>query len=250
MKIGIIGLGNLGRALLTGLINTGIPPSDIHVCEISELVAEIGEKFKVHATGDIDDVFSRCDVIFLTVKGHVFAEIAKNVTQPVSPSKTVVSLMAGVGFDTLYSQIGQCRIVRAMPTLAISSNDGIIGYTEAPAEVEALFSSLGYAFKCSPDEIEKVMAFSACGLGFAAYLIDAFMKAGQSLGFSDNDSEEIAKITFRNAVDRGDFEETVKAVATKGGATEQGVLHMDGCDTYKIISEAMKKAYGRMTAFL
>lgn len=243
MKIGIIGLGNLGRALLAGLINAG--PFDISVCEVPGLVAEIGEKYGVYATSDIAEVFTRNDVIFLTVKGYVFAEIAKNIG-PVSMEKTVVSFMAGVQFETLFSQIGQCSLVRAMPTLAISSNDGIIGYTKAPAEVENIFRGLGYAFLCAPDEIEKVMAFSSCGLGFAAYLIDAFMKAGQSLGFSQKDSEEIARITFRNAVDRGDFEGTVKAVATKGGATEQGILHMDGCYTYDIISGAVKKAYERM----
>lgn len=246
MKIGIIGLGNLGKALLSGLIKTNILSADISVCEISEFVTDINEKYGVYATNDINDVFNRSDVIFLTVKGYVFSQLAENIIKPVPATKTIVSFMAGVQFDTLYAQIGQCNLVRAMPTLAIASNDGIIGFTNAPAEVETVLRSLGYAFRCEPDEIEKVMAFSACGLGFAAYLVDAFMKAGQSLGFSQNDSEEIARITFKNAIDRGDYEATVKAVATKGGATEQGVLHMDSCDTYGIIQEAVKKAYERM----
>ena len=246
MKIGIIGLGNLGQALLTGLINTGKKPSDISVCEISELVPEIGEKYGVFATGDIDEVFTRSDIIFLTVKSYVFAELAKKVTQPVSAKKTVVSFMAGVQFDTLFSQIGQCNLVRAMPTLAIAANDGITGYTNAPPEVEEIFRSLGYAFECAPEEIEKVMAFSSCGLGFAAHLIDAFVKAGRALGFSQKDSEEIAQITFKNAIDRGDYEGTVKAVATKGGATEQGILHMDDCGTHNIVADAVRRAYERM----
>ena len=246
MKIGIIGLGNLGKALLTGLINAGTLPVDINVCELSELVPGIGEKYGVCATSDIDEVFACSDVIFLTVKGYVFAEQAKNVTQPVSADKTIISFMAGVPFETLYSQIAQCKLIRAMPTLAIAANDGIIGYTEAPSEVEKIFHILGYAFECAPEEIEKVMAFSACGLGFAAYLIDAFKMAGQTLGFSQKDSEEIARITFKNAIDRGDYAKTVSSVATKGGATEQGILHMDSCDTYNIISGAVKKAYERM----
>ena len=246
MKIGIIGLGNLGRSLLAGLVNSGVESSDISVCELSGLVQEIGEKHGVFATSDINEVFSHCDVIFLTVKSYVFAELAKELSQPVSDDKTIVSFMAGVSFDALFSQMGQCRLVRAMPTLAIATNDGIIGYTKAQPEVEKLFHSLGYAFECAPEEIEKVMAFSACGLGFAAYLVDAFKKAGEKLGFSEKDSAEIALKTFQNAIDRGDFEATVKAVATKGGATEQGVLHMDACDTYNIIAGAVNKAYERM----
>ena len=246
MKIGIIGLGNLGKSLLAGLMNTGTAPADISVCELAELAPEISGKHGVFATSDINDVFLRSDVIFLTVKSYVFAEQAKNVAQPISADKTIVSFMAGAPFEVLHSQIGQCSLVRAMPTLAIAVNDGIIGYTKAPERVEKLLHCLGYAFECAPEEIEKVTAFSACGLGFAAYLIDAFKAAGEKLGFSQTDAQEIAKRTFQSAIDRGDYETTVKAVATKGGATEQGVLHMDACDTYNIIADAVKKAYERM----
>ena len=90
------------------------------------------------------------------------------------------------------------------------------------------------------------MAFSSCGLGFAAYLIDAFAEAGAKLGFSADVCEQIAAQTFRNAIDRGDWSNTVKAVATKGGATEQGILHMDASDVYGIVAGAVQKAYDRM----
>jgi len=91
------------------------------------------------------------------------------------------------------------------------------------------------------------MAFSACGLGYAAYLIDAFAVAGEEMGFSIEDAANIASLSFRNAVDRGGFKATVKAVATPGGATEQGVNYMNECDVHGIVVTAMEKAYARMT---
>jgi pyrroline-5-carboxylate reductase len=91
------------------------------------------------------------------------------------------------------------------------------------------------------------MAFSACGLGYAAYLIDAFAVAGEMLGFSIEQAAHIAKLTFNNAVDRGSFKETVKDVSTPGGATEQGVIYMDACNVHGIVAEAVRKAYERMT---
>jgi len=97
-----------------------------------------------------------------------------------------------------------------------------------------------------PENIEKVMAFSSCGLGFAAYLIDAFASAGGAMGFSADISAHIAALTFKNAVSRGNFRETVSSVATPGGATEQGILHMDECGAYEIIAAAVQKAYDRM----
>ena len=246
MKIGIYGLGNLGRSLLSGLTGAGVLKDDISVCELPELVGGISDTFGVFATGDINELFSRSDVVFLTVKGYVFAEQGKLVAQPVSQDKQIVSFMAGVPFEAIYEVLGDCRLVRAMPTLTIATMEGVIGYTKAPQMVEDIFHSLGYAFECAPDDIEKVMAFSACGLGFAAYLIDAFKKAGQELGFSNKDAEQIAKLTFDSALARGDFENTVKSVATKGGATEQGILFMDANDTQNIIAGAVKKAYERM----
>ena len=155
--------------------------------------------------------------------------------------------MAGVSFEKIISLIGNVRLVRAMPSLAIASCDGVIGYTAAPAEIRDIFNKLGYAFETTPENIEKVMAFSSCGLGFAAYLIDAFANAGQSMGFSPETSVRIAAQTFRNAVERGGFRETVRAVATPGGATEQGVLHMDENNVYGILERAVQRAYERMT---
>ena len=250
MKIGIIGFGNLGRALAAGLIKSGCSGAgDIFVCEkfpAVRLIAE-SEPFFAHAAEDVNLTISNSDVIFLTVKQNVFEELSSIINRDFLTGKTVVSFMAGVSFEKILSLIGDVRLVRAMPSLAIASCDGVIGYTSAPSDVQEIFDKLGYAFETTPEDIEKVMAFSSCGLGFAAYLIDAFAGAGASMGFSPEVSAKIAAQTFRNAIDRGDFRETVRAVATPGGATEQGVLHMDASGVYGILAQAVQKAYERMT---
>ena len=250
MKAGIIGFGNLGRALAAGLIKSGCAgPGDIFVCENAPEVRSLAEKapYSARASGDVNYVISETDVIFLTVKSYVFEEISPSIDRGLLAGKTVVSFMAGVPFDKIFSLIGEVTLVRAMPSLAIASCDGVIGYTKAPDTVADVFSKLGYAFETEPESIEKVMAFSSCGLGFAAYLIDAFAAAGQLIGFTSETAARIAGITFRNAVERGGFRDTVKAVATPGGATEQGILQMDESGIYDIVAQAMRKAYERMT---
>ena len=247
MKIGIIGFGNLGRSLAEGLLKSGVAAGDICVCEkVTEVRDAAHAKYGVHVTDDINVAVASSVVVFLTVKSYVFEELAPTVDRSLLSGKTVVSFMAGVSFDKIYAQLGPVDLVRGMPSLAIAACDGVVGYTKAPAAVEALFHKLGYAFEAAPEDIEKVMAFSSCGLGFAAYLIDAFAAAGEKMGFSPDVCARIAGQTFRNAIDRGDYKNTVKAVATKGGATEQGVLHMDASDTYGIIAGAVQKAYDRM----
>ena len=248
MVIGIIGFGNLGRALASGLIKSGVSSSEIIVCDNSSeaLATAVGE-YQTGASGDAGYVINKADVVFLTVKSHVFETLAPSIERGLFEGKTVVSFMAGVPFEKIYSLIGEVELVRGMPSLAIADCDGVIGYTKAPAAVAELLSKLGYAFEAEPEDIEKVMAFSSCGLGFAAYLLDAFAVAGQAMGFSEETSVNIAAITFRNAVERRDFRNTVKAVATPGGATEQGVMHMDASHVHDIIAAAVRKAYERMT---
>lgn len=249
MNIGIIGFGNLGRALASGLLTSGCARTDnIYVCESSPEARALAanEPYRVHATDDVNSVICDSDVIFFVVKSYVFEEMAANIDRQSLTGKTIVSFMAGVSFDKIFSLIGEVRLVRAMPSLAISVCDGVIGYTKAPPEVESIFHKLGYAFETDQEGIGKVTAFSGCGLGFAAYLIDAYALAGQTMGFSPETSAHIAALTFRNAVSRGDFKNTVKSVATPGGATEQGVLHMDECKVYDIVAGAVRKAYDRM----
>ncbi|MDR0489846.1 MAG: NAD(P)-binding domain-containing protein [Oscillospiraceae bacterium] len=251
MRIGIVGFGNLGRALASGLTKSGCAAGGIFVCDNSPDARALAEKdYRISASEDINFVFGSADVIFLTVKGYVFEELSAAIKRQGLVGKTVVSFMAGVPFGKIYSLIGDVALVRAMPSLAIAECDGVIGYTKAPAAVAELFSKLGYAFETEAENIEKVMAFSSCGLGFAAYLIDAFAAAGQTMGFSPETSARIASLTFKNAVARGGFKETVKAVATPGGATEQGIKHMDESSVYDTVAGAVVKAYERMANLL
>jgi len=249
MNIGIIGFGHLGSALASGLVRSGVAGNgELTVCDNSHAALEAAKAPPINAvvSQDVNYIIENSKVVFLTVKKQAFEELAAAVDRSLLSGKIIVSFMAGVKFEEIYRLIGDVTLVRAMPSLAISTCEGVTGYTVAPPEVADIFNKLGYAFETEPDNIERVMAFSSCGLGFAAYLIDAFAEAGQTMGFSKEEAINIATATFRNAVDRGAYFETVKAVATPGGATEQGVLHMDDSRVYKIIAEAVNKAYKRM----
>jgi len=249
MKFAIIGFGNLGRALASGLIKSGCArEGDLFICEKSPEARAVAENapYNAYASDDINHIIDLADAVFFVVKSYAFEEMSQSIDRQVFTGKTVISFMAGVTFDDIYSRIGEVSLVRAMPSLAISVCDSVIGYTAAPPEIAEVFHKLGYAFQTEPGNIERVTAFSGCGLGFAAYMIDAFAAAGQTMGFSPETSAHIAALTFKNAVVRGNFRETVNAVATPGGATEQGVKHMDECGVYDIVAQAVRKAYERM----
>jgi len=250
MKFAVIGFGNLGRAVASALVNSGSAGAgDIYVCDKSQeaLALAKAQPFNAHVTDDVNQAIKDAKYVVITVKGYVFEELSAVIDKDAFDGKTVVSCMAGEQFEKIYSLIGDVDLVRAMPSLAIASLDGVIGYTKSPPELAEIFKKFGYAIETEPENIEKVMAFASCGLGYAAYLIDAFAVAGEKMGFSIETAAEIAGLTFKNAVDRGGFKETVKAVATPGGATEQGVVYMDESKVHDIVAQAMRKAYEKMT---
>gem|GEM_PF-512264 len=261
MKFGIVGYGNLGKAVAAALIKSGdVTAQDICVCDKTETSLSIAEKehFRVYTTDEINGLISCSDVICLVVKGYVFEELSKVIDKQALKGKLVISFMAGVTIEKISSLIdigvggdignggicdSGCDIARAMPSLAIAKNEGVIAYTKIPAKVASIFSKFGFAFEVEEENIEKVTAFASCGLGFAAYLIDTFKEAGRAMDFPPDTAALIAALTFKNACDSGDFRNTVKAVATPGGATEQGINHMDACDVHGIVAQAMQKAY-------
>jgi len=248
MKFGILGFGNLGQALATGLIlSDSAGAGDIYICDSSPEVRLLGENdFCSPTTDDVNVVIANSDILFLTVKSHVFEALADKIDKRKLAGKTVVSFMAGMQFEKLQPLVGDVTLVRAMPSLSIASCEGVIGYTKAPLAVVLVLKKLGLAIETAPENIERFMAFSACGLGYVAYLIDAYTAAGETMGFAPDVALQISSLLIRNALDRGDFRKTVKAVATPGGATEQGIQYMDECGVYGIVAEAIQRAYDKM----
>jgi len=248
MNIGVIGFGNMGQALVKGLISQGISkPNEIAVCAKSrETMNKAKSEYGVNVFSDINELAEWSDIIFFVIKGCVFDEL-KNIEKDIFKDKQVISFMAGVTIEKIREKIGDHpKIVRAMPDLAVAEGKGIIGYTMAEDNIVKIFKKLGFSFQVDEKDIEKIMAYSACGLGFAAYILNGFYTAGIKLGFDDAISNKIVKNIFVNAIEMSNYLETVSKVATKGGATEQGINHFKNKDINGIIYNAIELAYKRM----
>lgn len=246
MKIGIIGFGHLGKALARGLLCIGFSADDICICAKSLNTLSIAEKeYGFKAYRDINQAIHNADAVFFVLGGNVFEEISGQIDLPLLKNKAVVSFMAGITIQAMQNRLGNfVNITRAMPSIAIEKGNGVIGYTAVKdSRISELFHKLGFAFEVEERDIEKVTAFSACGLGFAAYILNAFQQTGISLGFDSETSRKIVVNTFENALEKSDYMKTVSEVATKGGATEQGILCFQEQNISGIIEKAVRKAY-------
>lgn len=248
MKIGILGFGHLGKALVKGLLNDGfVCKEDIYVTAKSQNTKDRAQnEYGVNVCRTNSDMIQKTDIIFICVPSNIFFADFGDCGS-MSKNKTFVSLMAGVTLSQLQQYIGQGSIVRAMPNLGIEKNDGIVCYTETDCEyVTTLLAHLGYSFCVPETEIEKVTAFASCGIGFAAYVLNCFFEVGNNLGFSQDVSAKIVDNIFQNALRSPNYSELVNAVATKGGATEAGVRRFDEQNIKAIIGDAIDAAHHKM----
>lgn len=251
-KYGIIGFGNVGKAFVEGLLAKDIiNKENIYVFAKSvETLTTAIELYGVKSTDNLNTLLNNSDTVFLAVKKNVFIELMNTSDVKLFTNKKVISFIAGMSIGEIKQCVGNdCEVIKAMPNLSISNGNGIIGYTPTDCiEIKNILGNLGYAFEVSEADIEKVTAFSACGLGFAAYLINAYIKAGEQLGFDAVTSKLIAEQNFLSAINKSNYSDTMVSVATKGGATEAGINYLNKAGVDKSIVEAVHAAYEKLSS--
>ena len=248
MKIGILGYGNVGKTFAAGLVKSGFADlGEIYVYNRGAERCAEALLTGLNVCMTPAELFEKADLIFIAVKGFAFDEICAENDRGALLGKSVVSFMAGMTTAEIKQRLGvECEVIRIMPTLAMADLMGVSGAVKNNNEyIKRMFSSMGFYFEVEETDIEKVTAYSGCGLGFAAYLLNAYVKAGEALGFDGKTSEEITRLTFAGALKSGNYEQTVKKVATKGGATEQGVSFMNERNVEDLICGAVKSAYDK-----
>lgn len=117
-KIGFIGCGNMGKAILGGLIASGqVLPGQIWVYTPSpDKVAALHDQFGINAAESAQEVAQIADIIFAAVKPGIMIKVLSEITSSLNKDSLVVSIAAGVTLDQLARALGHDRkIIRAMP---------------------------------------------------------------------------------------------------------------------------------------
>lgn len=231
MKIGFLGYGNLARALDAGIKKEQIlPAGDIYVCENNEAALTAARAAGHPIAADIKELFALCDIVVILIKPAVFRSMKPLLSGLDTRGRRVISGMAAVHTGEL-SQVFGCPVLRVMPTLAAAHSKGPLGYSGGAGfeDIIPALSRMGDAVCLDDDMLDRLTVAASCGLGFAAHIMDAYRAECIKHGFSPEDSNLIARSIFSYPADlaTGSLSELVDRVATKGGATEAGILAMD-----------------------
>ena len=115
--------------------------------------------------------------------------------------------------------------------------------TEEKEEIKQMFRKVGTVIECKEDELSTITALAACGLCYAAYILNSFINTAENLGFDREKGQEIVERTFRSAMEMGDYELLIGKIAARGGITIKGVNVMNEGNVHKTIDTAFKTAY-------
>ncbi len=238
MKLGFIGLGNMAKAILAGLLRSGMfNACDVLGSDISEKMrAEAASKYGIHTTDSNAEVAQASDILVLAVKPQFLEGVLAELSDSVKKDTLVISIAAGKSLDWLEKALGkEVRMLRFMPNTAAmvgESSTAICRNTYATDEDVALAIKMCESFGTAQVIDEKLMdVFSAIGgssPAFAFLYMEALADGAVAAGMPRNMAYEIAAQATLGAAklmrESGEHPGILKdMVCSPGGTTIEGV---------------------------
>jgi pyrroline-5-carboxylate reductase len=256
-----VGGGNMGGALMRGLIARGLPPQSISVGEAMQARRiALADELGVHVTADGREAVAGADVVVLAVKPQDMAA-ATSALAPAFAQRPplVISIAAGIRVADIVSWCGPgIAVVRAMPNRPALSSAGATaifapeGLSESHRKlVEDVLGAVGTTVWV-PDEdaLDVVTALSGSGPAYFFLLAELITDAAVTLGLERASAQELAIQTLfgsgRMARDSdGDLARLRAEVTSKGGTTEAAMRTFDAANLRGIVAAALGAATDR-----
>ena len=200
-KIGMIGVGNMGGAILRGMIASGyVAAEDVMACLHSEekrqaLAAEIPG---LTCTTDAKALAQECRMIVLAVKPQVLGELLDNIKGEIN-DRALVSIAAGWTMDMLTSKVAgtTATLLRVMPnTPALAVRTAICRPTTLSAAdlayAQGIFDAIGETAVIDEKLFDGFIAVSGSSPAYIFMLIEAMADAAVREGIRRPDAIKMA----------------------------------------------------------
>jgi pyrroline-5-carboxylate reductase len=252
--LGIVGYGNMARAIVQGLRAKGGCPALV-VSDVCGL-PENGDGIRF--TADNAALAASADVILLAVKPNMLGTVAGQLGGGVR-GKAVVSILAGTSIAALSAALpaAACHI-RVMPNLcarALSAASAICFSPSADAAARgratAIFSAVGGVWEVAEDKLHAVTALSGSGPAYVFMFLDAMTQAGVRLGLTPAQARALATATVEGAAKTAGMSpdlplsDMTAAVCSKGGTTVEAVGVFEAKGLLPLVDEAMTACYNK-----
>lgn len=255
MKIGFIGLGNMAKAMIGGMLDKKLvcPQELIGSAATEKTVKAAAQQFGMETTLDNCTVARQADVLFLAVKPQFFSEVIGGVRDSVRDETLIVSIAAGKTIAYMEEQFGKTvRLARCMPNTPALVGEGCTGVcyngqvTEEEKElVLRLLRSFGRASEVPERLMDTVGAVSGSSPAYVFMLIEAMadsavlggMPRAQAYEFAAQAVLGSAKLVLESGKHPGELKDMV---CSPGGTTIEGVRILEKRGMRGAVMEALK----------
>ena len=198
-KIGFIGSGNMGEALVSGLVlSKAAKPENIICSDIDEdLLKDVKNKYGVNTTTDNMAAAQKSDIVIYCTKPQILGMVLKQTAPALNTSKLIISIAAGVPIAAIASGLHQeLRLIRVMPNIcafvkesATAIAAGEYATKDDIALAKAIFDSVGRTVFIQENVLmDAFTGLSGSGPAYIFTIVDAMADAGVKMGLSRKDS--------------------------------------------------------------
>jgi pyrroline-5-carboxylate reductase len=208
-KIGIIGTGNMGEAIVGGLVSSrSSEPKNIICSDVSpDRLEWVESQYGVRTSPDNNAVIEASNIVIYAVKPQKMAETLKQTAGSLDLSKLVISVAAGVPLAAIELCLKKdLRLIRVMPNIAAFVREGasaVAGGKHASEEdlslAKAIFDSVGKSVIVEEELMDAVTGLSGSGPAYIFLIVTALSDAGVKMGLSRKDALLLSSQTLLGA---------------------------------------------------
>lgn len=258
--VGLIGCGNMGRALALGLLAAGKhQPTDLIASDADAARRQaVSQELGIEVVADNRAVVAKASVLVLAVKPQIMADVLKDLTGSLTDHHLLISIAAGVTTSVLEQQLGGAvRVVRAMPNLpaivaagATALAPGSRATSKDVEQAQGLFESVGRTVVVSEAQMDAVTGLSGSGPAYAMLVIEGLADGGVQMGLPRSVAMLLATQTVYGAarllLETGEHPGQLKdRVASPGGTTIAGIEALEQGGVRHTMMNAVKAATER-----
>ena len=241
MQVGLIGSGNMARALARGW-GRPVLASDSGSGRAQAIVDEVGGERLSNA-----EVAARADVVVLAHKPYQLDAVAAEIGDH---AKVIASVLGGTSIATVQAAYPQAQVFAIMPNTPVEVRRGAMVYAEEPgtdadtrAQVLGLFRELGVVVSVPERLFSAATSLSGVGPAYQALLAEAQIDAGIRLGLTPWDAENLVIETMAGTAElllrrHRDTLAVRREVTSPGGSTARGLAALEAAG----IRDAFQKA--------
>ena len=259
-KVGFIGGGNMGEALIKGLVAANlVPPESIFASDVRpERLRMLEEQYGVQLLQDNAELVRQADIVVLAVKPQIMAPVVRQISAAVTKRKLLISIAAGVSTMTIRAALGkEARLIRVMPNTpalvlegvtAIAKTDGLEpGDLDTASEI---FSAVGRVVTLDEELMDAVTGLSGSGPAYVAIVVESLADGGVKMGLDRATAMILATQTVFGAarlmLETGLHPGAVKdMVSSPGGTTIAGVHALEEGGIRHTLIKAVERATQR-----